>query len=216
MRRGGALKMRIHQAAVIVHFHGLEIATVFYDKPHAAGGAWMVELGALSRPDLIPETIAEVLGLREDANRSARETVRDFLASREVLLVLDTCEHMVAECAALAEALLHESPGLRIIATSREALSVAGEVVYRVPSLSIPEPDQAAAAVLDAEAVRLFIDRASALDMTFRVDPASTEAIARICRPLDGIPLAIELAAARIPVLTPAQIEDRCRTGSGC
>jgi len=97
---------------VIVHFHGLEIATVFYDKPHAAGGAWMVELGALSRPDLIPETIAEVLGLREDANRSARETVRDFLASREVLLVLDTCEHMVAECAALAEALLHESPGL--------------------------------------------------------------------------------------------------------
>ncbi len=180
--------MRILQAAVIVHFHGLEIATVFYDKPHAAGGAWMVELGALSRPDLIPETIAEVLGLREDANRSARETVRDFLASREVLLVLDTCEHMVAECAALAEALLHESPGLRIIATSREALSVAGEVVYRVPSLSIPEPDQAAAAVLDAEAVRLFIDRATALDMTFRVDPTSTEAIARICRRLDGIP----------------------------
>lgn len=176
---------------------------------NVAAGAWMVDLGTLSRPDLIPETIAEVLGLREDANRSARETVRDFLASREVLLVLDTCEHMVADCAALAEALLHESPGLHIIATSREALSVAGEVVYRVPSLSIPELDQTAAAVLDAEAVRLFVDRASALDMTFRVDPASAEAIARICRRLDGIPLAIELAAARIPVLTPAQIEER-------
>ena len=174
-----------------------------------AAGAWMVDLGTLSRSDLIPEMIAEVLGLREDAHRSARETLRDYLARREVLLVLDTCEHMVADCAALAEALLHESPGLRIIATSREALTVAGEVVYRVPSLSIPEPDHAATAVLDAEAVRLFVDRASALDVTFRVAPASAEAIARICRRLDGIPLAIELAAARIPVLTPAQIEER-------
>ena len=126
-----------------------------------------------------------------------------------MLLVLDTCEHMVADCAALAEALLHESPGLRIIATSREALSVAGEVVYRVPSLTTPEPDHAATAVLDAEGVRLFVDRAGALDVTFRVTPASADAISRICRRLDGIPLAIELAAARIPVLTPAQIEER-------
>jgi hypothetical protein len=126
-------------------------------------------------------------------------------------LVLDTCEHLIGACADLVEALLREAPSLRVIATSREALGVAGEIVYRVPSLSLPEPAAAASAAtsLDSEATQLFAERARTVDPTFAASPANAGAIARLCCRLDGIPLAIELAAARVAILSPEQIEGR-------
>ena len=102
-------------------------------------GVWLVDLAPLSVPDLVAQTIATALGVREDPQRSVREALLDELRDRQLLLVLDTCEHLIAACAELVEALLREAPGLRILATSREALGVSGETVYRVPSLSLPE-----------------------------------------------------------------------------
>jgi non-specific serine/threonine protein kinase len=128
-----------------------------------------------------------------------------------LLLVLDNCEHLITACAELVEALLRGAPTLRILATSREALGVSGETVCRVPSLSLPEAlaSVPADALIDAEATQLFIERASAVDPAFKPNPDNADTIARICRRLDGIPLAIELAAARVVVLSPAQIEAR-------
>ena len=125
--------------------------------------------------------------------------------------MLDNCEHLIAACAELVEALLREAPALRILATSREALGVSGETVYRVPSLSLPEALASVPvdALIDSEATQLFIERASAVDPAFAPTPDNADSIARICRRLDGIPLAIELAAARVVVLSPEQIEAR-------
>ena len=125
--------------------------------------------------------------------------------------MLDNCEHLIAACAELVEALLREAPALRILATSREALGVSGETVCRVPSLSLPERTGVGPvdALVDSEATQLFIERAGAVDPAFTPTPDNADAIARICRRLDGIPLAIELAAARVVVLSPEQIEAR-------
>ena len=152
-------------------------------------GVWMADLGALSAPALILETIALVLGLRESPHRSPRSVLLDYLRPRTALLVLDTCEHLVAACAEVVEVLLHEAPGLRIVATSREALGVQGEVVYRVPPLSVPEESAAINQELESDAARLFLDRASAADPAFRPSPLGAAAVARICRRLDGSPL---------------------------
>jgi non-specific serine/threonine protein kinase len=174
-------------------------------------GVWLVDLAPLSVPDLLAETIATAVGVREGSQRSARDALLDTLRDRELLLVLDNCEHLIADCAELAEALLRAAPALRIVATSREALGVSGETVCRVPSLSLPEALASVPvdALVDAEATQLFIERASAVDPAFTPTPDNADAIARICRRLDGIPLAIELAAARVVVLSPAQIEAR-------
>ena len=135
----------------------------------------------------------------------------DTLRDRALLLVLDNCEHLIAACAELVEALLREAPALRILATSREALGVSGETVCRVPSLSLPEALASVHvdALIDSEATQLFIERAGAVDSAFAPTPDNSDSIARICRRLDGIPLAIELAAARVVVLSPEQIEAR-------
>jgi len=174
-------------------------------------GVWLVDLAPLSAPDLIAQTIATTLGIREGPQRAARDALLDSLRSRQLLLVLDNCEHLIGACAELVEALLRQAPALRILATSREALGVSGETICRVPSLSIPEAlaPVRADALLDVEATQLFVERASGVDPTFRPTPENASAIARICRRLDGIPLAIELAAARVVVLSPAQIEAR-------
>ena len=174
-------------------------------------GVWLVDLAPLSVPDLVAQTIATALGVREGPQRSARDALLDTLRDRELLLVLDNCEHLIAACAELVEALLRGAPALRILATSREALGVSGETVCRVPSLSLPEAlaSVPADALVDSEATQLFIERASAVDPAFTPTPDNADAIARICRRLDGIPLAIELAAARVVVLSPAQIEAR-------
>jgi len=174
-------------------------------------GVWLVDLASLSAPELVAQTIATVLGIREGPQRSARDALLGNLRHRELLLVLDNCEHLIASCAELVEALLRGAPKLRIVATSREALGVSGESVHRVRSLSLPEvlPSLSAAALADAEATQLFLERASAVEPAFRPTPDNVDAIANICRRLDGIPLAIELAAARVVVLTPEQIETR-------
>jgi len=176
-----------------------------------ADGVWLVDLAPLLVPDLVAQTIATALGVREGPQKSVRDTLLDVLRDRELLLVLDNCEHLIASCAELVEALLREAPALRILATSREALGVSGETVCRVPSLSVPEAlaSVPVEALVESDATRLFIERASAVDPAFKPTTDNSDAIARICRRLDGIPLAIELAAARVVVLTPAQIEAR-------
>jgi non-specific serine/threonine protein kinase len=174
-------------------------------------GVWLVDLAPLSVPDLVAQAIATAVGVREGPQRSARDALLDTLRDRELLLVLDNCEHLITTCAELVEALLRAAPALRIVATSREALGVSGESVCRVPSLSLPEALALVPvhALVDAEATQLFIKRASAVDPAFKPTPDNADAIARICQRLDGIPLAIELAAARIVVLSPEQIEAR-------
>ena len=187
----------------------LRLALALVDK--FPDGVWLVDLAPLSAPDLVAQTIATVLGVREGQQRSARDALLDNLRSRELLLVLDTCEHLIDECAELVEALLCDAPALRIVATSRETLGVSGETVCRVPSLLLPEAVSSVpvGALEDAEATQLFIERASAVDPAFTPTADNADAIARICRRLDGIPLAIELAAARVGVLSPDQIEAR-------
>jgi predicted ATPase/predicted Ser/Thr protein kinase len=182
------------------------------------GGAWIVELAALSDPALVPQSVAVALGLREESGRTLVETVAEHLASRSLLLVLDNCEHLTPSCAALAQSLLASAPGLRILATSRQALGVAGETLWRIPSLSVPDPGGAPLprqAVSRFESVRLFLERATSVQPTFALTDQNAWTVAQICGRLDGIPLAIELAAARVKVLPVPQIlarlEDRFR-----
>jgi non-specific serine/threonine protein kinase len=173
-------------------------------------GVWLVDLAPLSVPDLVAQTIATVLGVREGPQRSAREALLDTLRDRELLLVLDNCEHLIASCAELVEVLLRGAPALRVLATTREALGVSGETVCRVPSLAVSDPSASVpGGSLDSEAARLFIERAVAVAPAFTPTLENADTIAGICRRLDGIPLAIELAAARVVVLAPQQIEAR-------
>lgn len=176
-----------------------------------ADGVWLVDLASLSAPDLVAQTIATALGIPERPQRSARDALVHSMRDRELLLLLDTCEHLITPCAELIDALLRAAPALRILTTSREALGVPGETVRRVPSLSLPEP--LAPVRLDAlqqsDAAQLFIERSRAVDPAFALTLDNADIVVRICRRLDGIPLAIELAAARVNVLSPAQIAVR-------
>jgi len=174
-------------------------------------GVWMIDLGALTGPEFIEQTIATTLGLRESRDLSARQALVGYLRDRELLLVLDTCEHLVAAAAELTAMLLREASRLRIVATSREVLSVAGEMVFRVPSLSLPGERTPPEGLADTEAVRLFLDRATAAAGKFTATTADLEIVARVCERVEGIPLAIELAAARVVVLSLNQIESRLR-----
>jgi predicted ATPase/DNA-binding CsgD family transcriptional regulator len=175
------------------------------------GGIWWVELAALSDPDLVPQTVAQALGVREAQDRSLTETLSDYLGSKKVLLVLDNCEHLIEGCAALADALLRACPKLRILTTSREALGVAGEGAWHVPPLVLPEADHGPP--IDElgryEAIRLFVERSKAVTSTFEMTEHNAPAVVRLCRRLDGMPLAIELAAARVRVLSVEQIASR-------
>ena len=173
-------------------------------------GVWLVDLGSLSDAALVPQSVAEAIGVRAIAQHSIRDALVQHLRSRELLLVFDTCEHLVLACAELAEALLHGVPRLRILATSRETLGIRGEAVYQVPSLEVPSTEEASLQDLNTFAgTRLFVARACAIVHGFAVSEDARASIVRICRRLDGIPLAIELAAARVSVLSPRQIADR-------
>lgn len=178
-------------------------------------GVWLVELAALSDPSATAAQVVSALGLREETGRSRVETLSKYLKSRKLLLVLDNCEHLVEACAGLSEALLRCCPGLQILATSREALCIDGETVRQVPSLSLPENRlRPVPGELDRyEAVRLFAERARAASATFELTEANAAAIAEVCRRLDGIPLAIELAAARTRVFPVEQIVTRLDEG---
>ncbi|MGH8932601.1 MAG: helix-turn-helix transcriptional regulator [Egibacteraceae bacterium] len=174
-------------------------------------GAWLVELASRTDPAGVPQAVASVLQVREQLGQPMTDTLVSHLRSRTMLLVLDNCEHLIGAAAKLADALLKTCPNLRILATSRESLNLTGEIAWPVPPLSVPpivekpRPE----ALLSYEAVSLFCDRAKATQPASTLTVAAAPAVGEICRRLEGIPLAIELAAARMGVLSPAQIAAR-------
>jgi predicted ATPase/DNA-binding CsgD family transcriptional regulator len=174
-------------------------------------GLWWVELASLSDPDLVPQTVASTSGVRETPGRSLIEALVEYLESRDVLLLLDNCEHLVEACAAFSDTLLHACPELKILATSRETLALAGERIWPVPSLSTPDPHTLPQIeeLGCIESVRLFVERARSREPDFALDSRNAPSVAEVCRGLDGIPLAIELAAARVGTLSVTQISDR-------
>lgn len=177
----------------------------------AADAVWLVELAPLADPTLVPQAVAQAVGLREERGRPLLATLAAGLRVGRVLLLLDNCEHLVAACAQLAERLLRACPGLRILATSRELLGVPGEVNWRVPSLSTPVAGEQVALedLAESEAVQLFVERAQAARPGFVLAEQNAPAVWDICRRLDGIPLAIELAAARVRMMAPDEIAAR-------
>jgi predicted ATPase len=176
-----------------------------------AGGAALVALAELSNPRLVPDAVAMALDVRALPGQDIVDALIDFLASRTFLLVVDNCEHLLGATAALTDALLRSAPGLTVLATSREALRIPGEVVFRVPSLDIPDPEQPLppAELLRYGAARLFVERATAAAPGFVLDEENAADVARICFRLDGLPLALELAAGRLGALSPAAIAER-------
>jgi predicted ATPase/DNA-binding SARP family transcriptional activator len=173
-------------------------------------GTWLIELAPLSDPALVAQAIVNTLGLLEQAGRSHLSILTDFLQNKRTLLILDNCEHLIQACAELAETLLRACPELHILATSREALSIAGEAVYLVPSLTTPDPLKSTLGTLSQyEAVQLFLERAQSAVRDFSLTQGNAHAIAQVCHHLDGIPLALELAAARVRGLSVEQIASR-------
>jgi predicted ATPase/class 3 adenylate cyclase len=160
-------------------------------------GVWFIELAPLTDPSYIITALANTLGLREVQGAPLLNIVMDYLRGKQLLMILDNCEHLVEACAQLADQLLHECPKLKIVASSREALGISGETVYRVPSLA------------NEESTRLFADRATKAEPRFHLTEDNVSFIAQICSRLDGIPLAIELAAARVKLFSPQQIAER-------
>ena len=169
-------------------------------------GAWLADLAGVGDPGLVGAQVMEVLGVRQAGGVPVLEALRYRLRSADLLLVLDNCEHLLDACAELTLELLSSAPGLRVLATSREPLGVPGEAAYPVPPLAVPPGDAAPAILAAARAVRLFADRASAARAGADV-LASSAAVGRVCRELDGLPLAIELAAARASALSVEEIE---------
>lgn len=184
------------------------------DHPH---GVWFVDLARVSGPEVVPAVVARAIGARGTEEGATFDTIRDHLGDRSTLLVLDNCEHLLAACAELVETVLLGCPNVKVLATAREALGSAGEVSWRVPSLSLPDADprsphgdNAAPSTRaeDSEAVQLFLDRARLVAPEASLEP-DLDVIGQICRRLDGIPLAIELAAARVASMAPAEIASR-------
>ena len=186
-----------------------------------SNGVWLAELAPVTDPTLVPQTLLSIFNLREDSHRSVLEVLIDYLRAKTLLLVLDNCEHLIEACAQISELLLRACPKLRILASSREALGIAGEVAYRVPSLNTPNPAQLPS--LDklekVDSIQLFIERATTAKPGFTLTKDNASFIAQICYRLDGIPLALELAASRVKVLSPEQIaarlDDRFRLLTG-
>ena len=193
----GKTRLAIHSA--------VEVLDQFPD------GVWLVELAQVTDPNLVAQAVATPIGLREQHGRSLELMIVDHLRSRQTLIILDNCEHLTDECARLAEILLKHCPNLYILSTSRETLGITGERALRVRSLSLPPEDEAVSIedFAQFDAVRLFVERAVLVRPGFVIDQANAGDISQICQRLDGIPLAIELAAARVRMLTPMQIADR-------
>jgi predicted ATPase len=179
------------------------LAEVYQDGTH------VVELASLSEPELVPREVASALGVVELPDRPLVDTLADSLLEKELLLVLDNCEHLLDACAHLAAALVVACPEVRIFATSRQPLRVAGEAVYSVPPLSVPASGADVEGLGRHAAVMLFVERARLRLPAFEVTPENASVVAEVCRKLESIPLAIELAAARMDVLTAEQIAKR-------
>jgi predicted ATPase/class 3 adenylate cyclase len=182
----------------------LELATEFVDR--YTDGVWLAELASINDPDLIAGQIARATGISDEPGRAAIDTLTDFVRDKSLLILLDNCEHLIAAAGAIVETLITGAPRLAVMASSREALGLAGELIYHVPSLGLPQRPEDADA---SEAVRLFVERATVVLPSFRLTQANAPAVVEICRRLDGIPLAIELAAARVTVLSVDEISAR-------
>lgn len=180
-------------------------------------GSWLIDLAPLADPALIPQSVASLFDRYQVSEAATVTVLQNFLRLKNLLLVLDNCEHLIQGVAGLCDALLRTCPNLEILATSREALSIAGETVFQVPSLSLPASQRTASikAMKQYESVRLFIDRSNATNPNLHLNDANAPAIAQICRRLDGMPLAIELAAARVNSIPigeiAARLDDRFR-----
>lgn len=180
-------------------------------------GVWLVELAPISDPALVPNAVAAALGVHEQPGRPLEDTLADVLRSRRMLLILDNCEHLIDACLRLVDTLLRSCKHLRVLATSREALGVVGETNWSVPSLTVPDAGHPPAnqSPTQYEAVQLFLERARSRLPTFVLTPENAEAVVKICRRLDGIPLAIELATARMAALAVDQIAERLEDSLG-
>ncbi len=187
----------------------LQVAEEILD--HYPDGVWLVDLAPILDPLLVPRTTAITIGLRDEPERPVIDMLCDYLRPKKILLVLDNCEHLVDSCAHMAAKMLQAAPNVRILATSRETLGIAGEVTYGVPSLGLPDIEHLppVTSLSQYEAVELFIERATAAVPTFTVTDDRAPLLAQICDRLDGIPLAIELAAAKIRLLSVDQIAKR-------
>ena len=174
-------------------------------------GVWWVELASLTDPVLVPQQVASSLGLSEQPGRSLMDTLTGALQPWKPLLVLDNCEHLIAACAHLVETLLRSCPGLHILTTSREAFNTPGETIWLVPSLGVPDAYHLPPieGLVKYESVQLFIERATSVLPAFRLTQENAQALVQVCHRLDGLPLAIELAAARVKVLSLEQIATR-------
>jgi predicted ATPase/class 3 adenylate cyclase len=195
---GGAGKTRL----------GLQVAAELLDG--SGDGVWLAELAAVTNEDAVAPAISEALQLAARPGRPALEALLDALALQDVLIVLDNCEHLIGACAKTAELILRRCPRVHLLATSREPLGIGGETIYRVPSLSLPGPDDTGpAAAGSCDAVALFADRARAHGVALSADEQAGSLVVSICRRLDGMPLAIELAAARLRSLSLSELHDR-------
>jgi predicted ATPase len=180
-------------------------------------GVWLVELAPLADPQGVPQALASVLGVKEQPGQSVLDALLAHVRDKTLLVILDNCEHLVHACAELAKQLLQAGGGVKVLASSRDVLQVAGETVYPVPTLPVPDPAQAAdlAALAQHASVRLFVDRATAAQASFRLTADNAAAVVQVCQRLDGIPLALELAAARTRALSAqaiaARLHDRFR-----
>jgi predicted ATPase/class 3 adenylate cyclase len=173
-------------------------------------GVWLVELAAVTAEDAVPQAICAALGITWRPERPVLETMVDALAHQHVLIVLDNCEHLIGGCAKTADAILRRCPRVHLVATSREPLGIGGETIYRVPSLSLPDPGEPGVMTPESsDAVALLLDRAKEQGVEVPVDQQTGPLIALICRQLDGMPLAIELAAARLRSLSLSDLRDR-------
>ena len=194
---GGAGKTRL----------ALQVAAELLDG--SGDGVWFVDLAPLQDGDLAAATVANVLGIRAEPGRPLIDTLAEAVGQRRLLLLLDNCEHVLDMCAKLADALLRGCPNLALLTTSREPLGIDGECVYRVPSMETPADGDDMDAIADTEAVRLFTDRAVRHGVRVAWDEQTASVVGRICRRLDGIPLAIELGAARLTVMSLAELDGR-------
>ncbi|GAA4075010.1 tetratricopeptide repeat protein [Nonomuraea soli] len=172
-----------------------------------ADGVWLVELAKITRADLLLHMLADVLQAAEEGARTLLDTLIGRIASQRILLVLDNCEHVIEECARVVDALIANCANLRVLATSREPVRIAGELVWRVPPLDLPDDG----AIEASEAVQLFLERAYASGSRLEPTDETMRTVGQLCRALDGMPLALELAAARTRVLSPEQISDRIK-----
>ena len=172
-------------------------------------GVWFVDLAPIKDPSLVPNAAAQVLGVREEPGKTLTQTLCEHVKDHKLLLVIDNCEHLVSACASLADALLLGAPGVRILATSREALHIRGEQTYPVLPLAAPDRKAGVEVLLRSEAVQLFVERAQLQRPNFTLTERDAPAVAEICARLDGIPLALELAAARMRSLSIGEINTR-------